>query len=295
MTQIWLKTLLTLVLILAVMPLAGCSSNGGNDGPPERIISLAPSNTEVLFALGLSDRVVGVTEFCDYPPEAQRKSKIGGFSTVDMEKVIELDPDLVLATSKHEETIVPELKRRGIRVIVLKPTTIEEVIMGISLIGVTTQTAEESAELVTNMKNRIKSVTDKVASLSISKPPSVFYVTWHDPIWTLGRESITSELIQSAGGVNVFADGDGNMETDLETVVWKNPQVILASTGHGSAEASPVAWANNEDRLAEIDARQNGRIYEVDADLMTRPGPRIVEGLELMAKCIHPDLFNEGN
>lgn len=144
------------------------------------------------------------------------------------------------------------------------------------------------------MRARLESVTNKVASLTEDQYPSVFYVTWHDPIWTLGKGSLTHELIETAGGVNVFADGDGNMETDLETVVWKNPQVILASTGHGAADDSPVTWANTESRLAEIDARQNGRIYEVDSDLVTRPGPRIIDGLELIARCIHPEIFDEG-
>ncbi len=260
---------------------------------PERIISLAPSNTEILFALDLGDRVVGVTEYCDYPPEAQEKTKIGGFSTVDMEKVMELDPDLILATGMHEETTVPELERRGFEVIVLKPESITEVFDGIAKVGASTGADEIAANLITDMKNRLEFVASQVALLTEDQRPGVFYVTWHDPIWTLGKVTLTHELIEISGGVNVFADGDGNMETDLETVVWKNPQIIMASSGHGAADDSPLTWATTEERLAGIDAVQNGKIHGVDADLVTRPGPRIIDGLELISKYIHPELFDE--
>jgi len=283
--------LISLALILTIIPLAACTEIDDNDGPPERIISLAPSNTEILFALGLGDYVVGVTEYCNYPPEARQKTMIGGFSTTDIERVIELDPDLVLATGMHEETVVPHLRDKGIKVLVIDPQTLDEVCMDIALIGVETERFEESNMLVTDIENRIKAVISKVSSAS--EKPSVFYVTWHDPIWTLGRDTITHELIETAGGSNIFSDSEGHIETNLETVIARNPEIILASAGHGAAEDSPVTWAQTDDRLRGIDARNNGRIYQVNVDLVTHAGPRAIEGLELIAELIHPEIFGE--
>ncbi len=299
MKRFWLKTLVAVVLILTLVPLGACDDDSDtndvetNDVSSLRIVSLAPSNTEVIFALGLGDNLVGVTDYCDYPPEAEEKAKIGGFSTVDMEKVIEVAPDLVIATSMHQESVTPELERRGLKVITLAPETLADVIEGISEVGAATGTEEVASELVAQMQEQIGAVIKKVEPMLEGDKPGVMYITWHDPIWTVGNGTLTHELIEIAGGENVFADGNGNMETDLETVVWRKPQVILASIGHGAAQDSPVTWANTEDRLAGLDARKDGRVYEIDANLVTRPGPRLVEGLQIVAEYLYPSVFTE--
>ena len=264
-----------------------------NDVSTLRIVSLAPSNTEILFALGLGGNLVGVTEYCDFPPEAQEITFIGGFNTIDMEKIIELHPDLILAANIHKDTDVPELKRRGFNVITLAPETLNDIIEGVTLIGEATGAEEKALVLTEELWDRVKAITDKTAVLAEEEKPHVLYITWHDPIWTLGKGTITHELIELAGGINVVADLDGHGKTDLETIIARNPQIILASTGHGSAEDSPVTWAQTEDRLEHVDARINDRIYQVDSDLVTRPGPRIVDGLEIFAEIIHPQLFGE--
>ncbi len=291
MKRFLFKAGLIVFALSLVIPAAGCAEDDGNTGPAERIISLAPGNTEILYALGLGENVVGVTEFCNYPPEAKQNPTVGGFSTIDLEKVIELDPDLVLATGIHEETVVPQLEDRGIDVFVMEPRSLDEVLMNIALVGVKTGRQEESNVLVTDIESRIEAIQDKVSSAE--RRPSVFYVTWHDPIWTLGKGTLTHELIQTAGGNNLFGDMTGHLETNLEAVISRNPDVILASTGHGTADDSPVIWAQTEERLRDVNARLNDQVYEVDSDLVTRSGPRIVDGLELMAKYIHPELFEE--
>ena len=263
------------------------------DSTPERIVSLAPSNTEILFALGLEEKIVGVTENCDYPPEAEEITEIGGFKTVDMEKIIQLGPDLILAANMHRDTDALELKRRGFNVLIIAPETTDEVIENILILGNATGTEVEAESLANNLENRIRTITEKVSLLTDEEKPGVFYITWHDPLWTLGEGTITHELIGLAGGKNIVADIDGHGQTDIETVIWGNPQVILASTGHGSAEDSPVKWAQTEERLSHIDARLNDRVYQVNSDLVTRPGPRIVDGLETIAEFIHPELFSE--
>ncbi|MFA4836427.1 MAG: cobalamin-binding protein [Dehalococcoidia bacterium] len=292
MCRIWIKVFIPLVIALALVPLSSCSETSDEgDKIPQRIVSLAPSNTEILFALGLGDQVVGVTDYCDFPPEAKLKEKIGGFSEVNLEKVLSLSPDLVLAADIHTKTIVPELENRGLKVIVLNPKTIDELLANITQVGALTGKEAESAKLVADMKGRIEAVTDKVSSLSNEDKPGVFFITWHDPPWTVGSGNIINELIEKAGGTNIFADLEGNKSVILETIIARNPQVMLASTGHGEGGKNTLKWAQTEDRLRGTDARKNNRAFEINADLVNRSGPRIVDGLESMARCIHPEIF----
>jgi len=277
------------------VPLGGVTDQLGRtvelDGVPQRIISLAPGNTEILFALGLGDRVVGVTEYCNYPEAAKDKEAIGGFSTVDLERVVTLSPDLILATSMHEEETLPALENRGLTVFALVPTTLDEVLEAISLVGEITGKAEEAAGLVNDMKERISAVTEKTDGLSPDHRPRVFFITWHDPLMTPGSETRHDELIQMAGGVNIARDLSGYADISLEAVVKANPEVIIAGVGMGTGEDLPAQFIRTEPRLGGTDARQNGRVYEIDTDLEGRPGPRIVDALEEFARFIHPELF----
>jgi iron complex transport system substrate-binding protein len=264
------------------------------DSVPQRIVSLAPSNTEILFALGLGDRVVGVTEYCDYPAAAKDKAVIGGFSTVDLERVVALSPDLILATSMHEADVLPALEKRGLTVFVLAPATLDEVLESIILVGEVTGQVEEAAGLVNGMKRRISVVTEKTERLSPEQRPRVFFITWHDPLMTPGLETRQDEMIQMAGGVNIARNLTGYADISLEAVVEANPEVMIAGVGMGAGEDLPAQFIKTEPRLGNTDARRNGRIYEMDTDLEGRPGPRIVDALEKFALFIHPELFAGG-
>jgi len=261
------------------------------DKSPQRIISLAPSNTEVLFALGLADRVIWVTKSCDYPPEAQDKPTVGGFSTPNIEAIVALSPDLILVAPRHEAEIIPQLEQKGLTVLALKLKTLDEVLDGIALVGRITGEEETAAGLVTEMDNRIKAVTDKTNSLPEDKRPRVFYLTWHDPLKTSGAESLPNELIEKAGGKNVFLDVTGNQSVDLELLVSRDPHVMIAGVGMGSGEDKTLRYLMSESRLQNTEAGKNDRIYGIDMDLSGRGGPRIVDGLEQLAKCIHPEIF----
>jgi iron complex transport system substrate-binding protein len=263
------------------------------DKIPQRMISLAPSNTEILFALGLTDKVYAVTNLCDYPPEAKTKPNIGGFTTTNIEKVIALSPDLVLATSIHEKTIIPQLEQRGLAVLALNLKTLDEVLEAITMVGEITGKGEEASRLVARMQNRIKAVTDKTNNLPEGKRPRVFYLTWHDPLMTSGSGSLLHELIQKAGGRNIFAEVIGTKPVDLELLVERNPQVMIAGIGMGSGEDKTYHYLKTETRLQNTEAGKNGRIYKIDMDLTGRGGPRIVDGLEQFAKCIHPEIFGQ--
>lgn len=260
---------------------------------PQRIVSLAPSNTEILFALGLGEQVVGVTDYDDYPPEAQAREKIGGFSTPDIEKVVALSPDLILAAAIHEKEVIPGLEARNLTVMALAPKTVDQVLEAITLVGKVTGKEEAAAQLVGNLSQRIEAVRNLVAGIPSPEKPRVLYIIWHEPLFTAGQGTWHDQLITLAGGENIFHDLTGYPTVDLEAVLERNPQVIIANSGRGEASSLPLQWAETESRLSETEARQQGRVYEIDANIVDRPGPRIVDGLEEMLRLLHPELLKE--
>jgi iron complex transport system substrate-binding protein len=258
---------------------------------PQRIVSLSPSNTEILFALGLDDKVVGVTEYCNYPQAAETKPKIGGFSSIDIEKVVSLEPDLVLATKIHSKTVIPTLEKLGLTVVALTPTSLPEVLESITLVGKITGQNREASELTNNLKTRFETVADKIQALPPDATPRVFYMTWHDPLMTAGMGTLADDVIRNAGGQNIASDISGDKTIDLETVISRDPQVIIASIGMGTGEDLTWQYVQTEPRLKNTQALLDNRVYKIDGDLIHRPGPRIVEALEQMAYFIHPELF----
>ena len=260
---------------------------------PQRIISLAPSNTEIIYAFGLEDRLVGVTDYCNYPPEAAEKPSVGGFSTTNIEEVVALAPDLILATSIHESEIIPELENKGLTVVALAPKTFDEVLDAIELAGRATGQVEKAGEILKGMRDRINAVTEKLQGLTDDERPRVFYLTWHDPLMTSGGDTLINEFIELAGGRNMFSEISGAEAVDLEVLVAREPQVLIAGTGMGTGEEQGLEFLHTESRLAGTEAVRNGRIYGIHMDFTGRAGPRIVDGLELFAKCIHPEIFGE--
>jgi iron complex transport system substrate-binding protein len=254
------------------------------NGTPQRIVSLAPSNTEILFALGLGDKMVGVTDWCDYPPEALDKEKVGAYDTPDIEKIVALNPDLILVAYGTTMDVINTLDGLGLTVFGIKSIDLDDVLNDIRTVGEITDKEVEAQALTSEMESRIKAVTDVTSELE--QRPRVFYIVWHDPLWTAGSETFIHELIEKAGGVNICQNITGYMIISIEEVVTCNPEVIIASEWS-------FEWAQNETLLEGTDARQNGRIYQGDDDLVQRPGPRLVEGLEWFAYFIHPEIFEE--
>jgi len=261
-----------------------------NNTHPQKIISLAPSNTEILFALGLGDRIVGVTTYCNYPPEATTKPSIGDYNTPNLEEIVAKEPDLVLATEVHETSLIPQLEAQGITVVGLSPKTIDEVMDSITLVGQITGQEDEAASLVDDMQKRINAIKEKTSALSEAQRPRVFYIIWHDPIWTTGNNTFADALIQISGGINIASELDGYVDISLEAVIAGNPEVIIAGVGMGTGEDLPLQYVKEEPRLKDIEARQNDRIYSVNLDTVGRPGPRIVDALEDFFRLIHPEL-----
>lgn len=259
---------------------------------PERIISLAPSNTEILFALGLGDKVVGMTEYCNYPPEAEEKEKIGSYSTPNIEKIVNLNPDLVLAAYGNPIGTVEALKRFNLTVVGLKSDNLDEILYDIRLVGEITGQSDNASVLVADMAQRIEVIDERMSGLSVEEKPTVLHIIWHDPIWVAGKGTFEDELIRRSGGLNI-APVEGYKTISLEQLIDLNPEVIITPTGTGMGFAKTnysYEYIINEPRLRVIEAVKSNRIYVIDADIVCRAGPRIVEALEEMAKIIHPEL-----
>jgi iron complex transport system substrate-binding protein len=255
------------------------------NGTPQRIISLAPSNTEILFALDLGDEVVGVTMYCDYPAEALDKEKVGDYYGPDIEKIVALQPDLILATDFHRFDLIPALEQQGLAVFAVAPQTLDDVLESIQQIGEITGKEMEASQLVYEMTSKIEAVEEQTREPE--QKPSVFYMTWHDPMWTVGRNTWIDDLINIAGGVNIFSENfESGAMVQIEWVVLHNPEIVITSEWS-------YDWALNATELASTSASQTGRIHTFDDDLAQRPGPRLLQGLEWFAYLIHPEIFEE--
>lgn len=257
---------------------------------PERILSLAPSNTEILFALGLGDKVVGVTEYCNYPEEAKEKNKIGDYSTPNIERVINLEPDLVLTAYGNPMETVVALKGFDLTVVGLKSGNLDEILYDIRVIGEITGQSDSTSVLVADMAQRIEATEGRINKLNLEKKPTVLHVIWHDPIWVAGKGTFEDELIRKSGGVNIASVGLYKT-ISLEKVIEMNPDVIITPSGTGMGFAKTnftYEYITNEPRLKSVDAVRNNRVYIIDADIVCRAGPRIVDALEEIAKDLQP-------
>lgn len=261
------------------------------NGTPQRIISLAPSNTEILFALGLEEELVGVTDFCDYPPEALEKEKVGNYDTPDIEKILVLNPDLILVAYGTTMEVINSMVELGLTVFGIKTTDLDDLLNDIRTIGEITDKEVEAQALTSELETRIEAVTDQTGELE--ERPSVFYFIWNEPIFTVGSGTFEDVIIEEAGGVNIGHNSSGYFVMSMEDVIARNPEVIVAPTGHAEGSVDLYAWAMNSTALNVTDARQNDRVYEIDEDLIQLPGPRLVDGLEWFAWFIHPEIFEE--
>jgi iron complex transport system substrate-binding protein len=262
-------------------------------GLPQRIVSLAPSNTEILYALGLEDRIVGVTDYCNYPPETADKPKVGGYSTINIEKVIAADPDLVFAATGNTEDVVDRLRALGMTVVTLNPLTVDDVLRDTELVGAATGQEEQAAACVEKLRARIQTVTGKTEELA--EKSSVAHVVWYDPIWVSGRGTFQDEVIAMAGGTNAFGSVEGWGIVGLEEFITADPEYIFVSSGTGMGNGGydiVYDYFMNEPRMQRLEAVRNGHVYVVDADIISRGSPRIVDALEEVAGDLHPDLFD---
>lgn len=274
--------------ILAAVLVSGCGNDQTgikNKARYERIVSTSPASTEILFALGLEEKIAGVTTYCNYPSKAKEKPKIGGYSDYSLELIVHLNPDLVLASSIMAENTLKKLKDIGIKVILLTPKNIDEILENIIWLGNLTGREKEAKGLVQSMKKRIDRVKENARKLK--KKPRVIYILWHRPLTSAGKETFANDLIEVAGGENICSDLRVQYpRVSLEFLLEKNPEIIITGTGMGNAGNLNYETIVNDHRLKNVDAVKNGRVYRIDGDLVDRPGPRIVNALEQFAVWI---------
>ena len=257
-------------------------------GEPQRIVSLAPANTEILFALGLGDRVVGVTDYCDYPAEAKTKPSIGGYSTVSVENVIAQKPDLIVASYGNGAELVDQLKKLNMTVITLNPENVSGILNDITLVGTATGSDDNATALVASLNSRIRNTEQNVSAATTR--PKVAHIIWNDPIYVSGNRTFQDELISMAGGTNAFVDKQGWTNVGIEDFIAADPDILIVNsgTGMGGSEDSVAQYFENETRFANVAAIRNHRVYVIDSDVVDRAGPRIVDALEIFAQDIHP-------
>ncbi|MGE5377974.1 MAG: ABC transporter substrate-binding protein [Bacteroidota bacterium] len=262
------------------------------NGPAQRVVSLAPSNTEILFAIGAGSQVVGRDEFADYPPEAKSIQSVGGsMGEYSTEAIVALKPDLVLAAEINPPELVKQLEDLGLKVYYLKnPNTLEEMYVNLGIVG--QLTGHDVNDLVKSLKDRVSAVDEKIKS--VTDKPVVFYeIDATDPNkpYTYGPGTFGDLLISRAGGVNLATAAgitDPYPQVSLEQVVAANPGVIVLGDSMWGVTADAVKARPGWGDLAAV---TNNQIHPFDDNLVSRPGPRLVDGLEQLAKLLHPELF----
>ncbi len=302
------NNILVLLLVALVVFAAGCGARGKEetgpfavlvdqldrevviDNPPERIVSLSPGNTEIAFFIGLGEKIVGVTDFCNYPGEALGKEKVGGFANPNLEALVALEPDLVLAGNMHDE-IVKKLEEMGIPVLVLSPASVEEVYVSMELVAAATGNEEAAARAIAGMQGRLEKVQERLASISGEKRVRIYYEVYSDPLMSAGGLSLINEVLSLAGGKNIFADiAEKYPKISDEAVVERDPQFILFPKFHGSEEIKGDILEGRP-LWKKITAVKEEKVFGVQADAISRPGPRLVEAVEEVARLLYPDLF----
>jgi iron complex transport system substrate-binding protein len=258
------------------------------DKYPERIISLTPNNTEILFALGLGERVVGVTTYCDYPEEVSQKARIGDLQG-NVEEIVALKPDLVVAKAVLNEDIVSKLRKLDVPVLCVDPESIDGVYRSIELIAKVTGTDSNGDKIISEMKAKISDVQQKVAEIPEEERLKVFIEVGNDPLYTAGGNTYVDELVRLAGGINIASDITGYQMYSLETVVKCNPDAILAADSY---YVDVKAEINKRPGWDTVKAVQKGHIItDIDTNLVNRAGPRSAIAVETVAKALYPDLF----
>jgi len=252
----------------------------------DRILSLAPNLTEIVYVVGAGDRLVGDTEYCDYPAEAKQVAKIGDTMNPSVERIIALKPQIVLvSTASQLEAFTKQLDQQQIAVYITDPQSLDDVFRSIQTLGDLFGDHNRAATVVAELRKRADAVE---AATKQSKTVKVFYQLSGEPLYTIGRESFVTDLVRRAGGVSATADVPGAFPRfSNEAAFAARPEAIVLPTGGsmGSANSTIVA------ALRSSPAALNDRVYKINGDHLSRPGPRLVDGLEEMARALHPEVF----
>ena len=258
--------------------------------PPKRIVSLAPNITEILFGLGLDEEIVGVSIHCNYPDKVKDRVRVGSYISLDFERIVSLKPDLIIATGAgNTREMVERLERLGFPTYAIFPKRFDDVLQSIRHLGQVVAKEKEALSIIESMQRRKERVVERTKNLS---RPKVFLQIGEAPIVTVGKGSFGDDLIRLSAGENI-AGNDREMypRLGMEEILKRSPEVIVISSMNprGDYEKAFREW----ERWKMIPAVKQGRIYLIDSDLIDRPSPRIIEGLEEMARLLHPEKFKK--
>jgi len=271
-----LKTIITITVIGLIF----ISVLSGSVLASLKIVSLAPSITEILYALGLEEQIVGVTTYCDYPPRAKEKKIIGDFSNPVLERIVVLNPDIVFTAGIEQQDITLKLKTLGIRVETVQPHDVDELYQAIEYIGKITNALQQSKILIREMKNYIEPIKEKLNTVSVQEKPTVFILLWHDPLLTAGDNSFVSDVVKKAGGVNIA----GKLmyfysRYNLESLIKGSPNYILVCVMEDKIDKSYI------EKISDLTGSKV--IDDINPDLLLRPGPRIKKGIKILFKKLY--------
>ncbi len=258
---------------------------------PKRIIALAPSITEIIFALGQQDRLKGTTQFSNYPAEAAKLPKVGSYVRLDLERIVALNPDLCIAIKDgNPKGIIDRLQSLNIPVFAVNPRNLESMIQTIQKIGSILNASQKANTLVKDMRSRIQKVDALVSR--IDRRPRVFIQIGISPIISAGTNTFIHELIVRAGGLNVAASNRAYPHFSREQVLALAPDVLIITSmaRSGAFQKAKADW----NRLSHMPAVREKRIYTVNSDVFDRPSPRLLDALEILTRLLHPKLFKEG-
>ncbi|MFY9622244.1 MAG: cobalamin-binding protein, partial [Pyrinomonadaceae bacterium] len=252
----------------------------------DRIVSLAPNLTEIVYAVGAGDRLVGRTSYCDYPPAAKAVAEVGDTMQPSVERIIALKPQIVLiSTASQLETFAKQLDEQRIAVYVTNPNSVDQILGSIETLGQLFGTTEQAKQVAADLRRRTQAVESAVASQPRVK---VFYQISDEPLYTIGRDAFLTDLIRRAGGISVTADVPTAFPRySDEAALASQPDAIILPTGGSVGNSNSTAVP----ALRNSPAVRNNRVYKINDDILARPGPRLFDGLEQLARALHPEAF----
>lgn len=259
------------------------------DKAPAKIVSVSPAETESLFALGLDEQIVGVSDYDDYPEAATKKPKMGGITKPNEESIIAAEADIVFTGISMSEESVKKLRDLGITIFKTDSKSVDDVMNNIETFGEITDHQEKAQEITTQMKQDVTDVTEAVKAVKPEEKKKV-YVEF-SPGWTVGKGEFMDELITLAGGNNVASDLTGWNQINEENIIASNPDVILYANDVVEDNKTLDQIIKARSGWDQITAVKNDAVIGLDANLLSRPGPRVTQGLKEVAKAIYPDLF----
>lgn len=260
---------------------------------PEKIVSLLPSTTEILFALGLGDEIAGVSDYDNYPEEASTKEKVGA-QDMNAEKIIALQPDLAFLQEYHAQNhgeIIKQFEAAGIKVFIVgSQTSFDQVYTAIRTIGKATDTLNQADRIIKDMDEKVASIKEKAKEVKNAKRVWI-EVSPQPEIYTTGKGTFMNEMLEMIGAENVASSEEGWVKMDEEKIVSSNPDTII--TTYGYYVENPAEQVLSRSGWSSVKAVQSKQVFDVNSDLVTRPGPRLADGAEELGKLIYPDIFKK--